>query len=89
MCLSDNNPRTFFSRLLSEILKETEEEVEEIEYLTDGSWRPIGDEREKDKERERSHTPVYPLVDICKCSSHASVGGRSNGGKLVNYVNAM
>ncbi|XP_063057434.1 E3 SUMO-protein ligase PIAS4-A [Engraulis encrasicolus] len=51
--------------LLSEILKQTEEEVEEIEYLTDGSWRPIGDERDKDKDRERSNTPVYPLVDIC------------------------
>ncbi|KAL2089901.1 hypothetical protein ACEWY4_014589 [Coilia grayii] len=51
--------------LLSEILKETDMDVEEIEYLTDGSWRPIRDERDKDKERERSNTPVYPLVDIC------------------------
>ncbi|KAK1805955.1 hypothetical protein P4O66_013000, partial [Electrophorus voltai] len=50
--------------LLSEILKETED-VEEIEYLTDGSWRPIRDEKDKERERERSHTPDYPLVDIC------------------------
>ncbi|XP_048832522.1 E3 SUMO-protein ligase PIAS4-A-like isoform X1 [Brienomyrus brachyistius] len=50
--------------LLSEILKETED-VEEIEYLTDGSWRPIRDEKEKERERERSHTPEYPLLHIC------------------------
>lgn len=51
--------------MLSEILKETED-VEEIEYLTDGSWRPIRDDKEKDRERENSHTPEYPVVDICK-----------------------
>lgn len=54
-------------RLLSEILKETSEDIEEIEYLTDGSWRPIRDEKERDRERERSNTPEYPVVDICKC----------------------
>ncbi|KAM8889368.1 E3 SUMO-protein ligase PIAS4-A [Synchiropus splendidus] len=51
--------------LLSEILKETSEEIEEIEYLTDGSWRPISDEKEKERERERSDTPEYSVVDIC------------------------
>lgn len=51
--------------MLSEILKETED-VEEIEYLTDGSWRPIRDDKEKDRERENNHTPEYPVVDICK-----------------------
>ncbi|XP_027025550.1 E3 SUMO-protein ligase PIAS4-A isoform X1 [Tachysurus fulvidraco] len=50
--------------LLSEILKETED-VEEIEYLTDGSWRPIRDDKEKDRERENNHSPEYPVVDIC------------------------
>ena len=40
-----------YSRLLSEILKETNEDIEEIEYLTDGSWRPIRDEKEKDRDR--------------------------------------
>lgn len=40
--------------------------MEEIEYLTDGSWRPIRDEKEKDRERENNHTPEYPVVDICK-----------------------
>ncbi|KAE8294302.1 hypothetical protein D5F01_LYC07254 [Larimichthys crocea] len=50
--------------LLSEILKETSEDIEEIEYLTDGSWRPIRDEKERDRERERSNTPEYPVVDI-------------------------
>lgn len=54
-------------RLLSEILKETSEDIEEIEYLTDGSWRPIRDDKEKDRERERSNTPEYPVVDICTC----------------------
>uniref|UniRef100_A0A8C7RJ52 RING-type E3 ubiquitin transferase n=1 Tax=Oncorhynchus mykiss TaxID=8022 RepID=A0A8C7RJ52_ONCMY len=49
--------------LASEILKETHEDIEEIEYLTDGSWRPIRDEKEK--ERERSNTPDYPVLDIC------------------------
>lgn len=52
-------------RLLSEILKETPEDVEEIEYLTDGSWRPIRDDKEKERERENSRTPDYPVVDIC------------------------
>ena len=55
-----------YFRLLSEILKETSEDIEEIEYLTDGSWRPIRDEKERDRERERSNTPEYPVVDICK-----------------------
>ncbi|XP_069042101.1 E3 SUMO-protein ligase PIAS4-A isoform X2 [Lepisosteus oculatus] len=52
--------------LLSEILKETED-VEEIEYLADGSWRPIRAEKEKerDRERERSNTPECPLLDMC------------------------
>lgn len=58
-----------YFRLLSEILKETSEDIEEIEYLTDGSWRPIKDDkdRDRDRERERSNTPEYPVVDICKC----------------------
>lgn len=56
-------------RLLSEILKETSEDIEEIEYLTDGSWRPIRDDKERDRERERSNTPEYPVVDICECQS--------------------
>ncbi|XP_067088113.1 E3 SUMO-protein ligase PIAS4-A [Osmerus mordax] len=51
--------------LLSEILKETPEDIEEIEYLTDGSWRPIRDEKERDRDRESSNTPDYPVVDIC------------------------
>lgn len=55
-----------FSRLLSEILKETSEDIEEIEYLTDGSWRPIRDDKEKERERERSNTPEYPVVNICE-----------------------
>lgn len=58
---------TVYFRLLSEILKETSEDIEEIEYLTDGSWRPIRDDKEWDWERERSNTPEYPVVDICKC----------------------
>lgn len=53
-------------RLLSEILKETSEDIEEIEYLTDGSWRPISDDKERERERERSSSPEYPLDDICK-----------------------
>lgn len=53
-------------RLLSEIVKETPEDIEEIEYLTDGSWRPIRDDKEKERERENSRTPDYPVVDICK-----------------------
>ncbi|XP_064184625.1 E3 SUMO-protein ligase PIAS4b isoform X2 [Anguilla rostrata] len=54
--------------LLSEILKETED-VEEIEYLADGSWRPIREEKEK----ERSSTPECPLLDI----SAAEANGHS------------
>ncbi|KAM9384900.1 E3 SUMO-protein ligase PIAS4-A [Pholidichthys leucotaenia] len=51
--------------LLSEILKETSEDTEEIEYLTDGSWRPIRDDKEREREREHSNTPDFPVVDIC------------------------
>lgn len=61
-----SNSRFLFFRLLSEILKQTSEDIEEIEYLTDGSWRPISDEKEKDRERERSNTPEYSVVDICR-----------------------
>lgn len=60
-------------RLASEILKETHEDIEEIEYLTDGSWRPIRDEKEKERERERSNTPDYPVLDICKCMSSIAI----------------
>lgn len=62
-----------FSRLLSEILKETSEDIEEIEYLTDGSWRPIRDDKEKERERERSNTPEYPVVNICKLAVELGV----------------
>ncbi|XP_035269176.1 E3 SUMO-protein ligase PIAS4-A [Anguilla anguilla] len=76
--------------LLSEILKETED-VEEIEYLTDGSWRPIRDEKERDKERERSNTPDYPVLDICSSEAnglspaHSSTSqtGKSGAGGAV------
>lgn len=68
---SDQQPS--FSRLLSEILKETSEDIEEIEYLTDGSWRPIRDDKEKERERERSNTPEYPLVNICKSAVELGV----------------
>ncbi|KAI1891684.1 hypothetical protein AGOR_G00146310 [Albula goreensis] len=72
--------------LLSEILKETED-VEEIEYLTDGSWRPIRDEKEREKEREHSRTPEYPVLDICSpeanglspAHSSTSQTGKSGG----------
>ncbi|KAI3368865.1 hypothetical protein L3Q82_025849 [Scortum barcoo] len=76
--------------LLSEILKETSEDIEEIEYLTDGSWRPIRDEKERDRERERSNTPEYPVVDICipeanghsPAHSSTSVTGKSGNGSV-------
>ncbi|KAJ8374517.1 hypothetical protein SKAU_G00050970 [Synaphobranchus kaupii] len=76
--------------LLSEILKETED-VEEIEYLTDGSWRPIRDEKEREKERERSNTPDYPVLDICSSEAnglspaHSSTSqtGKSGAGSTV------
>lgn len=62
-----------YFRLLSEILKQTSEDIEEIEYLTDGSWRPIRDDKERDRERERSNTPEYPVVDICECGLDSTV----------------
>ncbi|XP_077462633.1 E3 SUMO-protein ligase PIAS4-A isoform X2 [Stigmatopora argus] len=73
--------------LMSEILKETNEEIEEIEYLTDGSWEPINDDKEKEKERERSDTPEYPTVDMCvpetnghsPAHSSTSLSGKSGG----------
>ncbi|CAK6955280.1 E3 SUMO-protein ligase PIAS4-A [Scomber scombrus] len=76
--------------LLSEILKETNEDIEEIEYLTDGSWRPIRDDKERDRERERSNTPEYPVVDICipEANGHSpaysstSLTGKSGSGSV-------
>ncbi|KAK2835688.1 hypothetical protein Q5P01_016172 [Channa striata] len=76
--------------LLSEILKETSEDIEEIEYLTDGSWRPIRDDKEKDRERERSNTPEYRVVDICipeanghsPAHSSTSLTGKSGSGSV-------
>nr|XP_023653876.1 E3 SUMO-protein ligase PIAS4-like isoform X1 [Paramormyrops kingsleyae] len=66
--------------LLSEILKETED-VEEIEYLADGSWRPIREEKEK----ERSSTPECPLLDICSPETNghspAHASSTSSSGK--------
>ncbi|XP_061681601.1 E3 SUMO-protein ligase PIAS4-A isoform X1 [Syngnathoides biaculeatus] len=80
--------------LLSEILKETSEEIEEIEYLTDGSWRPISDDKEKEKERERSDTPEYSMVDMCvpetnghsPAHSSTSLSGKSGGGTAAPAV---
>ncbi|CAN9500540.1 unnamed protein product [Ophioblennius macclurei] len=74
--------------LLSEILKETNEDIEEIEYLTDGSWRPV--KEEKERERERSATPECPLVDICSpeanghspANSSSSLTGKSGGSSV-------
>lgn len=74
--------------LLSEILKETNEDIEEIEYLTDGSWRPVKEERER--ERERSNTPECPLVDICSpeanghspANSSSSLTGKSGSSSV-------
>uniref|UniRef100_A0A4W6CYF1 Protein inhibitor of activated STAT, 4a n=1 Tax=Lates calcarifer TaxID=8187 RepID=A0A4W6CYF1_LATCA len=57
--------------LLSEILKETSEDIEEIEYLTDGSWRPIRDDKERDRERERSNTPEYLLLIYVSANGHS------------------
>ncbi|KAK5870088.1 hypothetical protein PBY51_024749 [Eleginops maclovinus] len=76
--------------LLAEILKETSEDIEEIEYLTDGSWQPISDEKERDRERERSNTPDYPVVDICipeanghsPAHSSTSLTGKSGSGSV-------
>uniref|UniRef100_A0A1A8ML04 RING-type E3 ubiquitin transferase n=1 Tax=Nothobranchius pienaari TaxID=704102 RepID=A0A1A8ML04_9TELE len=76
--------------LLSEILKETNEDIEEIEYLTDGSWQPIRDEKDKERERERSSTPEYSVVDICipeanghsPAHSSTSLTGRPGNGSV-------
>uniref|UniRef100_A0A8C6P8V6 Protein inhibitor of activated STAT, 4a n=1 Tax=Nothobranchius furzeri TaxID=105023 RepID=A0A8C6P8V6_NOTFU len=76
--------------LLSEILKETNEDIEEIEYLTDGSWQPIRDEKDKERERERSSTPEYSVVDICipeanghsPAHSSTSLTGRPGNGSM-------
>ncbi|MBN3303160.1 PIAS4 ligase, partial [Amia calva] len=82
--------------LLSDILTETDEEVEEIEYLADGSWRPIRAEKEKERERERSNTPEFPTVDICSpeanghspAHSSTSLSGKSGvtGGAVVDLT---
>ncbi|KAJ8357715.1 hypothetical protein SKAU_G00205090 [Synaphobranchus kaupii] len=58
--------------LLSEILKETED-VEEIEYLADGSWRPI-----REEEKERSSTPECPLLDISSPEANGHSPARSS-----------
>ncbi|XP_049572473.1 E3 SUMO-protein ligase PIAS4-A isoform X3 [Syngnathus scovelli] len=80
--------------LMSEILKETNEDIEEIEYLTDGSWQPITDDKEKEKERERSDTPEFSMVDMCvpetnghsPAHSSTSLSGKSGGGATAGVV---
>ncbi|KAJ8371828.1 hypothetical protein AAFF_G00299680 [Aldrovandia affinis] len=69
--------------LLLEILKETED-VEEIEFLADGSWRPI--------RADQKSTPECPLLDISSpvvssLSQRAAVGavcGPQRGGLCWN-----
>ncbi|KAJ8270056.1 hypothetical protein GJAV_G00109860 [Gymnothorax javanicus] len=57
--------------LLSEILKETQD-VDEIEYLADGSWRPITEEK-----RERSSAPECPVLDISSTEANGHSPARS------------
>lgn len=66
-------------RLLSKILSECED-ADEIEYLVDGSWCPIG------AEKERSCSPQCPILvlgtsDTSGLASTPSVNG-SGGGVL-------
>ncbi|XP_028672281.1 E3 SUMO-protein ligase PIAS4-A [Erpetoichthys calabaricus] len=79
--------------LLWEILKDTQD-VEEIEYLSDGSWCPIKAEKEKEKEREQSNTPEYPVLEIgspeenghSPAHSSTSQNGKSAVGVVVDLT---
>ncbi|XP_058870987.1 E3 SUMO-protein ligase PIAS4-A [Acipenser ruthenus] len=79
--------------LLWELLKKTED-VEEIEYLADGSWRPIREEKVRDRDRERSNTPEYPVMQIgspevnghSPAHSSGSQGGVGGPGAVVDLT---
>ncbi|KAI4881705.1 hypothetical protein NFI96_031349, partial [Prochilodus magdalenae] len=49
--------------LLSSILQSTEEAVEEIEYLSNGSWRAVREERESSKTPEPSLLSLSKITD--------------------------
>ncbi|XP_060549021.1 E3 SUMO-protein ligase PIAS4 [Pantherophis guttatus] len=74
MCPVCDKPATYdqlmIDGLLSKILKECED-ADEIEYLVDGSWRPIK------AEKERSYSPQCPIL---------VVGGSTGGTSDVNGV---
>ncbi|XP_036412559.1 E3 SUMO-protein ligase PIAS4b isoform X2 [Colossoma macropomum] len=62
--------------LLSSILQSTEEAVKEIEYLSNGSWRAVREERESSKTPDpsllnlNSHPVLLEdVVDLTQCSS--------------------
>ncbi|XP_022534586.2 E3 SUMO-protein ligase PIAS4b [Astyanax mexicanus] len=62
--------------LLSNILQSTEEDVEVIEYLSNGSWRPVREECESNKTPDHSplslkSEPVLldDVVDLTQCST--------------------
>ncbi|XP_070600120.1 E3 SUMO-protein ligase PIAS4 isoform X1 [Erythrolamprus reginae] len=70
MCPVCDKPATYdqlmIDGLLSKILKECED-ADEIEYLADGSWRPIK------AEKERSYSPQCPILVV-----GGSTGGTSD-----------
>ncbi|MCI4390869.1 hypothetical protein PGIGA_G00127970 [Pangasianodon gigas] len=69
--------------LLSGILQCADEAVKEIEYLSNGSWRAVGKEKEFSKTTDlsslshKNSSVVRDVVDLTQCSSDSDDGGEA------------
>ncbi|XP_017350588.1 E3 SUMO-protein ligase PIAS4b isoform X2 [Ictalurus punctatus] len=68
--------------LLSSILQCADKDLKEIEYLSNGSWRAVGKEKERSKATDLSslshkNSVVRDVVDLTRCSSDSEDGGEA------------
>uniref|UniRef100_A0AAY4A029 E3 SUMO-protein ligase PIAS4 n=1 Tax=Denticeps clupeoides TaxID=299321 RepID=A0AAY4A029_9TELE len=79
--------------LLSEILDSTDGSVEEIEYLADGSWRPVGGQEDQELSRRPLYAPAAGasvtatggavIVDLTQYSSDEDASFNIKGQKCI------
>ncbi|KAF4076470.1 hypothetical protein AMELA_G00215410 [Ameiurus melas] len=69
--------------LLSSILQCADKDLKEIEYLSNGSWRAVGKEKERSKATDLSspshkNSLVRDVVDLTQCSSDSEDGAEAS-----------
>uniref|UniRef100_A0AAY4A0Y6 Uncharacterized protein n=1 Tax=Denticeps clupeoides TaxID=299321 RepID=A0AAY4A0Y6_9TELE len=70
--------------LLSEILDSTDGSVEEIEYLADGSWRPVGGQEDQElSRRPLCHTIFYFFFFLYSDAPAAGASVTATGGAVI------